>query len=117
MTALALIIPDALKAAADTLSQHMRWADEGCPSYTIPCAPTKSGPATHWGLHITNPLPSFVAMIQSAQQGHMPDELAQAGYPAETFAAIMGALLTGTQGFDALCEEHGLVKVTDEVTP
>lgn len=111
MSQISLIIPASIKADADTLAQYMGWADPGAPSYTIPLSADGSEPATHWGLHIVNPPPVFLAMLDSAAEGEMPTELAEAGYPEAAFLAIMGALLTGTDGFDATVASHDLTRV------
>lgn len=112
MTNLALIIPAALRDDANQLGELMGW---GPNSYSVALSADGSEPATHYGLNLANAQPEFLAMLQAAGEGQMPQALADAGYPQETFDAIIGALIQGLDSFAAVIAANGLVKVEVEI--
>ena len=100
-----LLVPDSLREKANALGEAMGW---GPNNYSIALSADGSEPATHWGLNLAEPTPEFLTMLQDAAQGEMPAELAQGGYPADTFAAITGALISSQDGFDKCAAANGL---------
>ena len=93
MLSCVLILPDAQLATGNAVSEAMGW---GSPAYTVPLSADGSEPATHWGLH-TWAEPSFVAMLQAAETGAMPQELADGGFPPTAFQAVIASLIASVQ--------------------
>lgn len=87
-----LIIPAEHLDKANVLGETMGW---GPNNYSIPLSSDGYDPVSHWGLNLANAGDAFVAMLTDASQGQMPQELIDAGYPAEDFGAVMTALIVG----------------------
>lgn len=93
MLSVVLILPDAVREAGNALAEAMGW---GPGNYSVPLSADGSLPATHWGLH-TWAEPSFVAMLQAAETGAMPQELADGGFPPAVFQAVITSLIASVQ--------------------
>lgn len=81
-----LMIPAALVDKANALGEAMGW---GPNSYSIALSADGSEPATHWSLNIAQASPDFLAMLEAAGQGQMPEGLE---FPEEDFAAVLSGL-------------------------
>lgn len=81
-----LVIPASLRDKANALGEAMGW---GPNNYSVPLSASGSEPATHWSLNLAEAGPEFLAMLEGAGQGHMPDGL---DFPPADFAAVMGGL-------------------------
>lgn len=93
MHSVVLIVPAALLTQANALAEAMGF---GPNNYTVPLSADGSEPATHYGLH-TWAEQSFVDMLEGAAQGVMPQELIDAGYAPEDFAAVVGGLVSSVR--------------------
>ena len=99
MRSCVLIITSAQRDDANTLAQLMGWGPD---NYSVALSADGEAPATHYGLHAWT-TPAFEAMLAAAEEGTMPPELEEAGYPAVTFSAVMEAL---TASFRDSYAEH-----------
>lgn len=104
-----LIIPASLLDEASALGETMGW---GPNNYSIPLSGDGSEPATHWGLNLASAGEDFIAMLESAGQGQMPQTLIDGGFPPEDFAAVIAGLIMATDTpFDDAIEGQGLLVV------
>jgi hypothetical protein len=112
-----LILPIALRDAGDQLAELMGWGPQ---AYTIPLASEGAGEPTHYGLR-ADAQPSFLAMLQGAASGAVPD-----GAPPELVATVVADLIAdfspdpanpdkhllwGSDHLDAVCAAHGLTRL------
>lgn len=81
-----LIIPDEHKDKANALGEAMGW---GPNNYSIALSADGSEPPSHWSLNIAQARPDFLAMLEAAGEGQMPNGL---DFPPADFAAVMGGL-------------------------
>lgn len=113
MRSCVLIIPVAERDQANALAEAMGW---GPNNYSVPLSTAGTDPATHYGLR-AGAEDSFEAMLGTAQaDGTMPQPLIDAGFPADTFAAIVAAVIADfrddpTGHFDDICAAHGLQRI------
>ena len=111
-----LILPIALRDVGNQIGAAMGW---GPVSYTISLASNPDGEATHIGLR-ADVHPSFIDMIEAAQQGIYPPTLS-----AELLQPVIDSLiydfspdpndtekpvLWGVEHFEYVCNKHQLVR-------
>lgn len=120
MLSCVLIIPAALLTKANALAEAMGWGEN---NYSVALSASGDHHASHYGLH-TWVQPSFEQMMLEAQEGVMPDALADALYPAADFAAVVEAATWSirddmTDHFQSIAQGLGLHMlaraVSDEV--
>lgn len=85
-----LVIPAVLLDKANALGEAMGW---GPNNYSIPLSADGSEPATHWSLNIAEASPDFLAMLEGAAEGQMPQGLE---FPGKDFAQVVGGLTVWT---------------------
>lgn len=105
-----LIIPAGLKHSANALGAAMGWGPE---SYSVPLSSDGAEPPTHYGLNLAEASDVFLAMLAAAGNGEMPQELIDAGYPPQDFAAVMaGLIVRAGVPFDTALADAGLARGT-----
>jgi len=111
-----LILPADLQSAGNALAIAMGHDVEPAHTYSVPLSADGQEPATHYGCHawVTE---AFVAMLQSAAQGQMPE-----GLDPQLVATVLSGLissigseLTPREHFDGVLAANGLVQIQPPV--
>ena len=113
-----LIAPAALLEQVNALATAMGWGPD---CYSVPLSLTGAAPATHWGLR-TWATASFVALVDGAARGELPQELAGTFAPADV-ATLIAALIISTDPavtdpaghFAQALDAHGLQVIEKDV--
>jgi hypothetical protein len=109
-----LTIPANLRDKANALGEAMGWGPD---NYSVALSPKGTEPATVYLSHLANAQDDFLALLEAAGKGEMPDTL---DYPPEDFAAVLTALTVDLAGdpfghFEAFTATAGLEPVNVEV--